>query len=710
MLFVYDCRQDGSMERSASLSEHLLQVAHPPSNEGVENEKRSRSGMEARVQWQSLRRMVGLWQSLRKMVGLWWETTTDEDYLQSDISRRKSWGWVLPIFNVFGLVCDLAVLCTGSFDTFPIVLIDIAFLGYACFWLHTPFKFKLTGIQLDFLLSAGINAIWILMTSNAAARDGGSDQAGDFIVVIVVQSCLGFHSTTALMTLALSVVAQFITGNSLANTINLANQATYAAVSAIVLEFCIASLYKDLQAQASCNQHLLDFATDGFGVVDVEGRTWRLTQVSSKMAESLGRSEEQLLGTRLDEVVHKRDRASLNACFAAASQDSPTASACGALVTVETDALEFEVRLVPYMMQRTASGAAQVGFCIQIVGEKRSASKLSQAAIEAAGGATPPPPPPLPPRGVSKTGPFVPPGAAAGGSSDVDLDRHPESPLQKCSDEDGTPHSGSPAEDSGADRVASALNRHVAKEASRNPPPRALGTLSLSSWTGTLQSVAVKPTPKRDVNSKKKSTVEMKTVATQTLALQRKARPPAPLAVATYKSQQLGQPVENSSALHGLSSKVRRYSSGSVSSDASASSSGTPGPSASQRGNSRERDQRPVFPDVLVDEGRPAISRFLATPKRTRGMCLNNIARSFNIAGFGCCAKHIGYMALYEALREELRGPCGNLLLHADWQCTACLCLNKWHQNEDAEAEDGLPSSHDQVCMICGTVGTGLHR
>mmetsp|Transcript_62006 Transcript_62006/g.147908 ORF Transcript_62006/g.147908 Transcript_62006/m.147908 type:complete len:647 (-) Transcript_62006:250-2190(-) len=569
---------------------------------------------------------------LRKLLLHWFQTTTNEDYLQSPISRRRSWKWVWPVFNTLGLVSDAAALAAGS-GNLSIVCADAA-LVLITLLVCVRYSFQLATVRADFVLGVSLlaNYLWcnVQLASNPFALDTGS-----LSIVILLFSCLGIHSSVSLLTLGFGIVSQILLGRRLGDVIGVVFQLSVASASAVILEFCIACLFKDLQAKARCNQQLLDFATDGFGAV--QSASWRLTQVSQKMAETFACSEAELIGRPLDELIDERDRGYVKTFLDDAAKGSAPAAS---LVTASAGGWQFEVRLMPYKID---ADGAQIGFCMQLVGEMRAIETTSPAA---------------------QCGSLAAAGHQEGQPCPSDAEGEAMLACQSSADEQ------QPQELRCTAPSSSFVQQAEAMEASR--PSRPLGTLSFSSWTISAPSV-------KDFNMRLKKK-EMMTQATQTGETQRRRKPPAPLAAATGNLQCAAwQP--------GGGRGTGRQ------------------PKSRHRGTSSSGRQQGRLPDVRIEEGRPVLSRFSPTPRSTRGNCLNGLVKSFNITGPGCCSKHVGYMALYDVLLEELTGSCGNLTLNSDWQCPDCLSLSKWQEDVDSASDDDSGSAGlEQFCMMCGTV------
>merc|ERR1711971_259441 len=76
-----------------------------------------------------------------------------------------------------------------------------------------------------------------------------------------------------------------------------------AALFVAISEYCITSLYADLEMQLLTTNRLLDKATDGFCEVDYASGT--IKKASPQMVSTFALT--QLVGARLDEFVHADD-------------------------------------------------------------------------------------------------------------------------------------------------------------------------------------------------------------------------------------------------------------------------------------------------------------------------------------------------------------------------------------------------------------------
>jgi len=575
---------------------------------------------------------------MRRAVLLWFRTTTNRDYLQSPISRRRWWKWFWPTITTLALVSDAAAVVAGS-GAWSTVCGDAAFLLITLL-VCVRYTLQLTTIRADLVLGLSFlaNVAWWMLQLSLAKDGLITLDAGSLSMVILFFCCLGVHSSISLLTLVCGIISKIcFAASEWEDIMYCILELMISSAAAVILEFCIASLYQDLQAKAACNQQLLDFATDGFGAV--QSASWRLTQVSQKMAETFACSEAELIGRPLDELIDERDRGYVKTFLDDAAKGSAPAAS---LVTASAGGWQFEVRLMPYKID---ADGAQIGFCMQLVGEMRaiepstSTTKCEKPAANAQS-----------------------PDCPAAGGGEV-LEESEEARLAHQSSQ------GEENEELASAAPASSLQEQLALKEAPSKPTRPLGTLSLSSWTASAPSVKI-ALPKKD----------MRTQATQTGESQRRRKPPAPLAAATGNLQfAIGHPRGV-----GVSRKL--------------------GSGSRPRMTSKSGQQR-CLPDVRVEEGRPVLSRYSSTPRSTRGNCLHSLAKSFNITGVGCCSKHVGYMALYDVLMEELLGSCGNLVLNSDWQCPDCLSLNKWQEDDDSDSDGCCSAGHlEQLCMVCGTL------
>jgi len=609
--------------------------------------------------------LQGLPSTVAELLLVWWHTTTDKAFLESKISRRQSWRVIWPLWSTITLASDTYGALTGSAD-FGFVFADLAFVvvTFAFAW----YSFPIGSLRVDAVIGGLVGCGMFWQQQLMSASGGSTTVFGmvSFLEAIVCISFIGVHSLMSLFILLLCLVAMINAPMLLGDKMQILVLTVVVALGSVLLEFCMAFAFKEWQTESECNQRLLDLATDGFGVVC--GSTGVLSQVSPKMAQTLGCDDP--VGMQLHCFIEPRDHVALKNFFGHGTDGLDPQPV---LVTCVSQTSFFEVRLVPYKLDRHSS---HIGFCVQTVGEARSSY-------------IPPPPPPrsrhmgqridavavsgLQPGGGSSQHLNTAGAAPEDAAGDVDLEG--EQWMKMSSNEEGRGSHRSTstfgAGSLGAGSLGAAGGGSLggaglsARGAGSNQlADSASGIFSLSSWT-----VSGPASASRGFAPRRKP-VPTQTVAVQTVVTEKKRRPPvAPIGVSTY-------------------SKCKPIL----------------GPQSMSKGRTKVTVR---LPPARVAEGISAFDeqRFVATPRSSRGNCLNNLVLSFNVAGSGCCAKHIAYMAAYDLIAEELSSHCSALNLHADWQCQSCFAVNSF-------SDDSQPGTHidmsDELCPVCGALGEDI--
>jgi len=299
---------------------------------------------------------------VQRQIWMWWDTTSDPKFLQSDVSLRRRWWWLLPCMALLTLATDCSSALVGH-GTWSWVAVDGVFVVAAMAFSSSQ---ALIGkLYVDSVLTAGfIIGAWCTPQSGTYATGAGHDSdymscfSGPFgyLLMMVFTHFVGLH-TVVLPFICLSCMATVLTTLTLAEAIPMLFLSVSTAAGCCSFEFAVAYLYRELQSQLECNRLLLDTATDGFGVVDSEDGL--LVSASPKMLQTFRCSD--MLGLSLRGFVVESDHGELARFLCGAD-----AVKGGALVTCSAQTLQFEVRLVPYRMD-----GSKIAFCVQMVGEPR---------------------------------------------------------------------------------------------------------------------------------------------------------------------------------------------------------------------------------------------------------------------------------------------------------------------------------------------------
>mmetsp|Transcript_23397 Transcript_23397/g.54413 ORF Transcript_23397/g.54413 Transcript_23397/m.54413 type:complete len:736 (-) Transcript_23397:204-2411(-) len=655
--------------------------------------------------------LAGACEKVCRLSKLWWRTTTDRPFLESTISRRAAWKWVVPFFSTANLFTDMMGCLSGSADlSFLVTDVPFFLATYYFAWYGYPIGTIFTDVVLGGFIA--VACYWQqqqVVLHNDAVSDSAAGVFGAvvFLEVSIILTILGVHSIIAILLFLLCCLSMLNTPMLLGDKIQIVMTTAVTSLGSGLLEFCIAFAFKEWQSESECNRRLVDLATDGFGVVD--GATGVLLHVSPKMAETVG-CEEKVLGQRLDTFIDPRDVAALQQFYGSRCSNGEVQPPQAVLVTCISSAYFFEVRLVPYKLHEDSTN---IGFCVQLVGEKRSAEQsVPRDANRQPREADPPPHLDVRERRgggnldvEEGAGAADAAGCVAAGQTIQDLQESSgaveviDKDIAALTDVEDTesqvlqlmPQSAARSED-GAKLVAMRL---AGPSAAGPPPPPLLGvlpevkvldesclpdnaslTLSLSSFTpsGVATSSAAAAAGGGGADRRARlPAVETRTIAVQVggaAAWRDKRKPPKP------PDPLLANKLAGAcAAAASTSSRTKQHSS--------------------------YMKVKLRLPPARVQESRSAFTEdFVPTPKYTRRNALNDLVLSCNVSGSGCCFKHIAYMAVFDEVMEQLNARCSDLTLKSDWQCPHCYALNRF---EDAEPWSGKEpgSVSDEICMTC---------
>eukprot|EP00971_Amphidinium_carterae_P298621 5932775-Amphidinium_carterae.1 len=114
-----------------------------------------------------------------------------------------------------------------------------------------------------------------------------------------------------------------------------------------------------------------------------------------------------------------------------------------------------------------------------------------------------------------------------------------------------------------------------------------------------------------------------------------------------------------------------------------------------------------------ICEGKAAVKGFRPTPLSTRMNSLSHLASRFNVAGVGCCSKHIAWTALFHHVSQELTHTCEEQPFCTAWQCPECLSLNEWEESDsnsdtNSDTDEEASQTDHHLCRVCGSFVTPL--
>mmetsp|Transcript_61549 Transcript_61549/g.146842 ORF Transcript_61549/g.146842 Transcript_61549/m.146842 type:complete len:736 (-) Transcript_61549:108-2315(-) len=638
----------------------------------------------------------------------WWRVTTAQDFLQSRISRRASWRFIIPALSfVFSTLDTISALSGIGEKWWP--LADLPYVIISCIYAWS--NIRPDNLYVDVVLGGLLGMVCFVQFQNSHVSTidvGDSSEAADcspratvFFASLIMCGCfMGFHGCVIIWFWALAAVCCFISAgqSSGEDDLQILLNTTVISIGCLGMELAIASLYREWQTQLGCNQRLLDCATDGFGVVDCDSGI--VLEASPKMLRTLDCSSNRLVGHPLKALVAAGDYSALTDFFGDAQQGVAPAAV---MVTCMSERLQFEVRMVPYQLH-----GSQIGFCVQRVGEVRTVATVHTAvkastaekkhvqdaslsgsrphaahssadhlscAASAAGKLTP----------IASSDEE---GAAADDVEDIDdsvsqvMPRHCQA-SSTCGSTAAPPPAAAAAAAAASTASSESTNLQLKESHPATPPeaiplgtahlhqthlamphpaPRSLGTLSLSSWSvscegSNLDSGSAVASQKPPPAAAATTAVAKKVVETRTFGVQveLKSKPPAPLTASTVPKAE--------------ETKARLI----------------------------RRKKLAKACSAVVEEGKPRLPTFVATPRTTRWNSLCHLARSCNVNGTGCCPKHVAWMGLQGLISEELISPCGSLAFLRDWQCSECFAMNAFDDADMAEEEE----EREMLCTIC---------
>eukprot|EP00403_Amphidinium_massartii_P005210 CAMPEP_0178384034 /NCGR_PEP_ID=MMETSP0689_2-20121128/7307_1 /TAXON_ID=160604 /ORGANISM="Amphidinium massartii, Strain CS-259" /LENGTH=696 /DNA_ID=CAMNT_0020004269 /DNA_START=95 /DNA_END=2186 /DNA_ORIENTATION=+ len=598
----------------------------------------------------------------------WWQLTTDDQFLRCRISRRPSLKTTLPLFAFVYLASDAATLLAGDNPSWWLIADSVCFLA-AC-------AYRLSSIPTESLLVdvAAVALVTIVIgiqeVDNALTVVYQPTLGLDWIPIYQLFAALaGLHGLVAVWLWWLSAVWLAVlclpgmrAGVSPGDYLQDIVFTSLIAAASMCIEFAMASLYHEWQAQLRCNQKLLEGATDGFGVVDcITG--FVLEACEPQDAETL--ASPSLVGQPLQSGIDDSQSDALSKFF---GTTSPSLAPVPVLVTWTKDNVEFEVKLLPFELQ-----GSKIGFSVQMVGEVRMRSaKAPDTVLLREGDASAAPSGAMSEEAAATE-------AAAAAAAAVRRSRRrikgkgrlkdggergsAASPVASSDDSGGGDKSNRGAPVSDAVRVlpdgafATTAQPLLSRTSLRARCPtdnksqsnRSRDTLSLSSWSLTISSTRGSEAS----TAKRRRKVITSTTGTQTPSSWH-TKPPAPLTLSSFPSFTQAK--------------------------------------AARRAKLARRTA------AAVEEGRPRMPAFEATPKATRLHTLQTIARSCNVSGSGCCPKHIAWMGLQSLITDVLLQPCGKFKCFSGWQCPQCLAVHDYEDGSDVDEEEKY---EDQLCVFC---------
>jgi len=180
---------------------------------------------------------------------------------------------------------------------------------------------------------------------------------------------LGIHSLAVWSIIIIYCAPLFLDHTSKAAQASVQDMSTLLIlIVAPAIEYHLANLLHKTDEQIACNRQLLELATDGTGVLDVE--TGKIEAVSIELSKTFNMCIQ--IGQDLREWIDKSDHHKLDML-----RQGSDIGKHGILLTCVIQNRAFDARLVPYEM---ATGGS-VAFFVQVVGESRDCASSGKSSV-----------------------------------------------------------------------------------------------------------------------------------------------------------------------------------------------------------------------------------------------------------------------------------------------------------------------------------------
>ncbi len=248
-------------------------------------------------------RMSSHWCGAKDMVQKWWGLTTGAQFLSSTVSRRGSrFIWLLWAF--FGYFCDRQDAPTESRFSKSIIMFDALLIIVVLGTLRMPRASMLADVAFVF---AEI-ILWIhgLSSSKFLASHFASVQFLPFQLLgwTIMMSWTGVHPCLVSLYAAVTYAMLMFYDLCSVYIVVICGVCTFISVwSSAFVDFRIAQLLFELEAQRSATEHLLDHASDGFCTVNI--KSGAITSASSKLEDTL--HADQLEGMSFGQFIQPND-------------------------------------------------------------------------------------------------------------------------------------------------------------------------------------------------------------------------------------------------------------------------------------------------------------------------------------------------------------------------------------------------------------------
>ena len=333
-------------------------------------------------------RMSECWCEAVGIVQNWWRCTTHVLFLSSTASRRGSRvAWLL--FAVCNYALDIkkgvADLPTGSLLGKAYTVPDLLLIIVVTITLRMPRASTSADALTVCFLTIGFTSLDVRTLRNDSYLQTLKEQPYDELYWAILMLWTGLHSSAVFLYITVtSAFTVWLGAVDVDLVIWIYFFGCCCTLGGMVIDYSIAKLILELEAQRSATECLLDHASDGFCTVNITSGI--VTYASSKLENTLHTNE--LKGMCLDQFVQPSDVALLQNLYASVATNcklKPVMLTCRTLTHVdnmqrnsnESDVFQvFDAKLIPY-----SSDSKNLSISIQVLGELRSSDLHSVAAV-----------------------------------------------------------------------------------------------------------------------------------------------------------------------------------------------------------------------------------------------------------------------------------------------------------------------------------------
>eukprot|EP00931_Biecheleriopsis_adriatica_P005864 TRINITY_DN107344_c0_g1_i1.p1 TRINITY_DN107344_c0_g1~~TRINITY_DN107344_c0_g1_i1.p1 ORF type:complete len:569 (+),score=57.55 TRINITY_DN107344_c0_g1_i1:85-1791(+) len=196
----------------------------------------------------------------------WKNYVFSEAYMRSGISRRSAWWWLVPLCGVGQALGAITIsrqvpdAWWGCWYVQVVVFCTYLLMG----------RMATTTIYPD-MIGISISVVYFWDITHSMDSEYTNLVASQCMTILVVTGTMGSHSTClALLSVALSWIVVSDPRTTSDQKASIPFVMAWVTAGFAVFEYCLASLWTELQLQLKISQLLLDKASDGFCSVDQE--------------------------------------------------------------------------------------------------------------------------------------------------------------------------------------------------------------------------------------------------------------------------------------------------------------------------------------------------------------------------------------------------------------------------------------------------------